>query len=193
MQVLAALFLHVVVGAVLFHLFVLFQDFFLHLLVFFGARCQLPALGIQLGKAAGDVLHTGVQQAILIILSIEVIFVTLSLVHGHQWHVLHCIVRHLNCGGEFSGLDRFLFILTFVRNLGDNFSALFLSTVPLFGSVSLFSLLCYTGRTSAAFCRTFPFLPLSILLFVLLGFLFKLLVGTAGQRRAGDDSRGNRE
>lgn len=22
----------------------------------------------------------------------------------------HCIVRHLNCGGEFSGLDRFLFI-----------------------------------------------------------------------------------
>lgn len=29
-------------------------------LVFFGARCQLPALGIQLSKAAGDILHTGV-------------------------------------------------------------------------------------------------------------------------------------
>ncbi len=83
--------------------------------------------------------------------------------------------------------------LIFVRVLVGNFSALFLSTAPLFGSASLFSRLCYTGRTSAASFRSFPFLPLSILLFVLLGFLFKLLVGTAGQGRAGDDCGGNCE
>lgn len=83
--------------------------------------------------------------------------------------------------------------LIFVRSLVYNLSALFLSTAPLFGSTSLFSRLCYTGRTSAASLRPFPFLPLSILLFVLLGFLFNLLVGAAGQGRAGDDSGGNCE
>lgn len=57
--------------------------------------------------------------------------------------------------------------------------------------MSVFGLLCYTGRTSATFFRPFPFLPLSTLFFVLLGFLFKLLVGTAGQGRAGDDSGSN--
>lgn len=57
-------------------------------LILFGARCQLPTLVIQLGKAAGDVLHSSMQQAILIILCIEVILVALSLVRGHQRHVL---------------------------------------------------------------------------------------------------------
>lgn len=70
-----------------------------------------------------------------------------------------------------------------------NSCPLFLSTALLFGSTSPFSLLCYTGRT---FVASF-FLPLSILLSVLLGFLFKLLVGTAGKRRAGNDSGGNCE
>lgn len=82
---------------------------------------------------------------------------------------------------------------SFVRILIDNFSAVFFRTASLFDSTSLFSLLCYVGRASAATFRPFPFLPLSILVFVLLGFLFKLLVGTAGQRRAGDDSGGNCE
>lgn len=64
-------------------------------LVLFGARCQLPTLGIQLGKAASDALHTGVQQAVLIILCIEVILVGLPLVRGHQRRVLP-----VNTGGR---------------------------------------------------------------------------------------------
>lgn len=72
-----------------------------------------------------------------------------------------------------------------------NSCPLFLSTALLFDSTSPFSLLCYTGRTCVASFYPFPLLPLSIL--VLLGFLFKLLVGTAGKRRAGDDSGGNCE
>lgn len=82
---------------------------------------------------------------------------------------------------------------TFVRILGDNFSALILRTAPLFGSTRLFSLLCSIRWTSAVFFCPFPFVPLSSLLFVLLGFLFKLLVGTARQGRAGDDSGGDCE
>lgn len=54
----------------------------------FGASCQLAALGIQLGKVASDALHAGVQQAVLIILCIEVVLVALPLVQGHQRCVL---------------------------------------------------------------------------------------------------------
>lgn len=97
-QVLAAQFLFVVVGAVLFDLFVLFHDFFLHLLMLFGARGQLPTLGVQLGKAAGDVLHASVQQAVLIILCIEIVLVALPLVEGHQCCVLQDIVRCIYFG-----------------------------------------------------------------------------------------------
>ena len=57
-------------------------------LMLFGARCQLSALGIQLGKVACDALHTGVQLAVLVILCIEVILVALSLVEGHQRCIL---------------------------------------------------------------------------------------------------------
>lgn len=57
-------------------------------LMLFGARGQLPTLGVQLGKAAGDVLHASVQQAVLIILCIEIILVALPLVKGHQCCVL---------------------------------------------------------------------------------------------------------
>lgn len=57
-------------------------------LVLFGAGYQLPALSVQLGEAACDALHVSVEQAILVVLGIEVIFVTLPLVHGHQRYVL---------------------------------------------------------------------------------------------------------
>lgn len=83
--------------------------------------------------------------------------------------------------------------MIFVRVSVDNFSLLFLSTAPLFGFATLLGPLGHSRRTTAAFVRPFPFLLLSILVFVLLGFLFDLLVGTAGQRRAGDDSGGNCE
>ena len=79
-----------------------------------------------------------------------------------------------------------------MRILVDNFSFRFLRTALLFGPTTLLSLLCYTGRTTASF-RPFPFLPLSILIFVLFGFLLELLGGTAGQGRAADDSGGNCE
>lgn len=78
-----------------------------------------------------------------------------------------------------------------VRTFVDHHSALFLGAAPLFGSTSLFRLLCYIRRTCAASLRPLPFVLLSILLFVLFGFLFELLV--AGQRRAGDDGGGNCE
>lgn len=57
-------------------------------LMLFGARGQLPTLGVQLGKAAGDVLHACVQQAVLIILCVEIVLVALPLVEGHQSCVL---------------------------------------------------------------------------------------------------------
>lgn len=57
-------------------------------LMFFGARYQLATLGVQLGESARDVFHASVQQAIFIVLCVEVIFVTLALVHGHQRYVL---------------------------------------------------------------------------------------------------------
>lgn len=50
-------------------------------LVLFGAGYQLPALSVQLREAACDALHMSVEQAILIVLGVEVIFVTLPLVH----------------------------------------------------------------------------------------------------------------
>ena len=80
-----------------------------------------------------------------------------------------------------------------MRIFVNNFSLLFISTAPLFGFTTLLSPLSHTGRTTAASFGLFPFLLLTILVFVLLGFLFDLLVGTAGQRRAGDDSGGNCE
>lgn len=83
--------------------------------------------------------------------------------------------------------------LIFVRIFVNNFLLLLLSTAPLFGFTTLHSPLCHTGRTTAASFRPFPSLLLPILIFVLLGFLFDLLVGAAGQRGAGDDSGGNRE
>lgn len=78
-----------------------------------------------------------------------------------------------------------------MRILVDNFIILLLSTASLFGFTTLLGLLCYLWRTTAASFR--PFLPLSILVFVLLGFLFELLVGAARQSRAGDDRGGNCE
>lgn len=57
-------------------------------LMLFGARGQLPTLGVQLGKAAGDVLHASMQQAVLVILCIEIVLVALPLVEGHQCCVL---------------------------------------------------------------------------------------------------------
>lgn len=54
----------------------------------FGARGQLPTLGVQLRKAAGDVLHTGMQHAVLVVLRVEIILVALPLVGGHQCCVL---------------------------------------------------------------------------------------------------------
>lgn len=57
-------------------------------LVLFGAGYQLPTLSVQLGEAACDALHVSVEQAILVVLGIEVIFVSLPLVHGHQRYVL---------------------------------------------------------------------------------------------------------
>lgn len=57
-------------------------------LVLFGARRKASALGIQLGEAAGDALHTGVQHAVLVILRVEVVLVALSLVHGHHRRIL---------------------------------------------------------------------------------------------------------
>lgn len=77
-----------------------------------------------------------------------------------------------------------------VRTFVDDDSALFLSTAPLFGW-SLFGLLCYMRGACAASKRPLPFVPLSVLLFVLFGFLFGLLI--AGQRRAADDGGGNCE
>lgn len=74
-----------------------------------------------------------------------------------------------------------------------DFSTLFLSIAFLLGSVGLLGMLRYAGRTRAASVLLAPLLPLSILLFVLLGFLFQLLVGTTGQRRAGDGSGGTCE
>lgn len=74
-----------------------------------------------------------------------------------------------------------------VRTFAGDDSALFLSAVPLFGSTSLFGLLCYIRRTCAASFHPLPF----VLLFVLFGFLFEFFI--AGQRRAGDDGGGNCE
>lgn len=54
----------------------------------FGAGYQLPALSVQLGEAARDALHAGVEQTILVVLGVEVVFVTLPLVHGCQRYVL---------------------------------------------------------------------------------------------------------
>lgn len=62
----------------------------------FGARYQLPTLSVQLGEAACDALHVSVEQAILVVLGIEVIFVTLPLVHGQQRYVLPV---YTNAGG----------------------------------------------------------------------------------------------
>lgn len=53
-------------------------------LVLFGAWYQLPTLSVQLGEAARDALHAGVQLAILVVFGVEVVFVTLPLVTGHQ-------------------------------------------------------------------------------------------------------------
>lgn len=78
-----------------------------------------------------------------------------------------------------------------MRTFVDDHSALLLGAAPLFGSASLLGLLCYARRTCAASLRPLPFVLLSILLFVLFGFLFELLI--AGQRRAGDDGGGNCE
>lgn len=83
-QVLAALLFLVVIWPMLFHFFVLFQNFFMHLLGFLGAEWQPPGLGVKLGEAAGGALHTGMQEAVLVVLGVEVILVTLPLVHGHQ-------------------------------------------------------------------------------------------------------------
>lgn len=80
-----------------------------------------------------------------------------------------------------------------MRRFVDNFTILCFSTASLFGSMTLLSVLSCTVRTAADSLRPFPFLPLSILVLVLLGFLFELLTGTGGQGRAGDDSRGNCE
>lgn len=80
-----------------------------------------------------------------------------------------------------------------MRILADCVSTLLLSTALLFGSASLFSWLCYTGRAGAASFPPLPFFPLPILVFMLLGFLFRLLVSAAGQRWAGDNSGGNCE
>lgn len=57
-------------------------------LVLFGAGYQLATLSVQLGEATRDAVHAGVEQAILVVLGVEVVFVTLPLVHGRQRYVL---------------------------------------------------------------------------------------------------------
>lgn len=56
--------------------------------MFFGASHQLATLGVQLGEPARDVLHAGMEQTVFVVLCVEVIFVVLALVHGHQLYVL---------------------------------------------------------------------------------------------------------
>lgn len=56
--------------------------------MFFGSSHQFAALGVQLGESASDVFHAGVEQTVFVVLCVEVIFVVLALVHGHQWYVL---------------------------------------------------------------------------------------------------------
>lgn len=79
--------------------------------------------------------------------------------------------------------------LIFVTALLDNVTFLLLSKASLFGFTTLLALLRYSLRTTTGPFRMF--LPLSTLVFVLLGFLFELLVCSARQSRAGDDSGGN--
>lgn len=83
----------------------------------------------------------------------------------------------------------------FVKIFTDSVStlAVLLGTALLFGSAGLLGRLRYVGRTRAAPFPPLPFFPLPILVFMLLGFLLRLLACAAGQRRAGDDSGGNCE
>lgn len=82
--------------------------------------------------------------------------------------------------------------LIFVRIFLNSFLDVFLSAAPLSHRVTL---LCHRIRRTAAggSFRLFPFDPLTVLVFVLLGFLLEFLTCTARQRRAGDYSGGNCE
>ena len=65
-------------------------------LVLFGAGHQFLALAVQLGEAAGDALHSRVQDPVLVILGVEVVLVVLPLVQGQEWRVLAAKNRHAN-------------------------------------------------------------------------------------------------
>lgn len=52
-------------------------------LVLFGSGWQASALGVQLCEASRDVLHTGVESAIFIVLAVKVVLVALPLIHRH--------------------------------------------------------------------------------------------------------------
>lgn len=83
-----------------------------------------------------------------------------------------------------------------MRDLVDDFfssSCLFLGVALPFGFATVYGGLSGAGRTPATFVRPLPFVPLSILIFVLLGFLLHLLVGAAGRGGAADDSGGDCE
>lgn len=83
----------------------------------------------------------------------------------------------------------------FVRIFTDSVStlAILLSTALLLGSAGLLSRPWSAERAGAAPLPPLLFFPLPILVFMLLGFLLRLLACGAGQRRAGDDGGGNGE
>ena len=56
-------------------------------LVLLGAGLELLALGVQLGEVAGDLLHAGVQRAVLPVFCIEVVLVALSLGRGRHGRI----------------------------------------------------------------------------------------------------------